>query len=49
MSQANTPQPIAEPKPIWDPPAKPLEPESDPPSIPEENNPDIEEAEKQRS
>jgi len=50
MSQANTPQPIGEPKPIWDPPSKPQGPRGDPhPSIPEEDDPEIEETEEQPS
>jgi hypothetical protein len=49
ISQTDTPQPGSDPKPIGDPPSKPLEPERDPPSIPEENDPDIEETEEQPS
>ena len=48
MSQTDTPSP-ARTEADRGPAGQALEPESDPPSIPEENNPDIEEAEKQRS
>jgi len=50
MSQANTPQPGSDPRPTGIPPFTPQGPEGDPhPSIPEEDDPEIEETEEQPS
>lgn len=50
MSQANTPQPDNDPRPSAKPPGKPQAPTEGPhPSIPEEDDPEIEETEEQPS